>query len=407
MTAEPGQHARLQRPLRIACVTETYPPEVNGVAMTIARLVQSLREREHSVQVIRPRQLADAARTSGDAHDDVLVRGVPIPNYAGLRMGLPCKGVLMRLWNKQRPDVVHIATEGPLGRSALLAAKALGLPVCSDFRTNFHAYSQHYGIGFLRRPIMAYLRRFHNATQCTMVPTQALHDDLQAAGFRDLVQVARGVDIRRFDAAHRSPALRAQWGAGPDDLVVTCVGRLAPEKNLTTLADAFEAIRREQPRARLVLVGDGPMRRELALRCPDAIFAGQRGGSDLAAHYASADLFLFPSVTETFGNVTTEAMASGLAVVAFNYAAAGRLIRHGENGALVPFEDNAAFVTTAARTAVDLGHCRVLGARARTSVMALDWDSIAAQVEGVMAGVLRRAGPPPGYAFTPARHSSV
>ena len=396
----------IQRPLRIACVTETYPPEVNGVAMTIARLVQGLRARQHVVQVVRPRQAADAGAAPADAEPDVLVRGVPIPRYAGLRMGLPCTRALIKLWKQERPDVVHIATEGPLGRSALLAAKALALPVCSDFRTNFHAYSKHYGFGFLRRPIMAWLRRFHNATQCTMVPTQALHDDLHRQGFRDLVQVARGVDVRRFDTAHRSEALRAQWGAGPDDLVVTCVGRLAPEKNLTTLVAAFDAIHRAQPRARLVLVGDGPMRKELHTRCPEAIFAGQRNGDDLAAHYASADLFLFPSVTETFGNVTTEAMASGLAVVAFDYAAAGRLIRHGENGALVPYEDDAAFVSMAARTAADLARCRVLGARARTSVMALDWDSIAQQVEGVMASVMRRVEPAAGYAFTPARHSS-
>jgi glycosyltransferase involved in cell wall biosynthesis len=302
---------------------------------------------------------------------------------------------------------VHIATEGPLGRSATRAAKALGLPVCSDFRTNFHAYSQHYGIGFLRRPIVAYLRRFHNATQCTMVPTQALHDELAREGFRDLVTVARGVDVRRFDPAHRSDAVRAGWGAAPRDLVVACVGRLAPEKNLATLLDAFDAIRREQPRARLLLVGDGPMRRELQARRPDAIFAGQRTGADLAAHYASADLFLFPSLTETFGNVTTEAMASGLTVVAFNYAAAQRLIRHGENGVLVPFDDAAAFVATAVRTAANLAHCRMLGARARLDVMALDWDSIAGQVEGVMAGVMRPVAPAPGYAFAPARHSSV
>ena len=355
------------------------------------------------MQVVRPRQAADAAAACAD----VLVRGVPIPRYAGLRMGLPCTGTLVKLWKRERPDVVHIATEGPLGRSALLAAKALGLPVCSDFRTNFHAYSQHYGFGFLRRPIMAYLRGFHNATQCTMVPTQALHDDLAKEGFRGLATVARGVDVRRFDPAHRSEVLRAQWGAAPDDLVVTCVGRLAPEKNLTTLVAAFEAIRREQPRARLVLVGDGPMRKELQARCPDAIFAGQRIGADLATHYASADLFLFPSVTETFGNVTTEAMASGLAVVAFDYAAAQRLVRHGENGAVVPFDDTAAFVATAARTASDLARCRVLGARARTSVMALDWDSIAAQVEGVMASVMRAVEPAADYAFAPARHSSV
>ena len=400
-------HPGVQRPLRIACVTETYPPEVNGVAMTVARLVQSLRARHHAVQVVRPRQKSDVGPTSADGAGDVLVRGVPIPRYAGLRMGLPCMGRLVKLWKQQRPDVVHIATEGPLGRSALLAARSLGLPVCSEFRTNFHAYSQHYGLGFLRGPIIGYLRRFHNATQCTMVPTQALHDDLQREGFHNLLTVARGVDIRRFDPSHRSEALRAQWGAAPNDLVVTCVGRLAPEKNLVTLVAAFEAIRRTQPRARLVLVGDGPMRKELQARCPDAVFAGQRIGDDLAAHYASADLFLFPSVTETFGNVTTEAMASGLAVVAFDYAAAQRVIEDGVNGALVPFDDAAAFVAKASRTADDLAHCRVLGARARTSVMALDWDSIAAQVEGVMASVMRAGTKVEDYAFASARHSSV
>ena len=156
-----------------------------------------------------------------------------------------------------------------------------------------------------------------------------------------------------------------------------------------------------------MLVGDGPMRKELQARCPDAIFAGQRLGDDLAVHYASADLFLFPSVTETFGNVTTEAMASGLAVVAFDYAAAQRLIVDGTNGALVPFNDDAEFVARSVRVAADLALCRTLGARARSSVMALDWDSIAAQVEAVMASVLRASAPVEGYAFASARHSSV
>ncbi len=401
-------HNRHQRPLRIACVTETYPPEVNGVALTIARLVQGLRARQHVVQVIRPRQAADTGATStDDGHADVLVRGMPIPRYEGLRMGLPCAGRLITLWKQRRPDVVHIATEGPLGRSALMAARTLGLPVCSEFRTNFHAYSQHYGFGFLRRAIIGYLRRFHNATQCTMVPTQALHDELHATGFRNLLTVARGVDVQRFDAAHRSDALRARWGAAAEDLVVICVGRLAPEKNLTTLVAAFDAIRRAQPRARLVLVGDGPMRKELQARCPDAIFTGQRTGADLAEHYASADLFLFPSLTETFGNVTTEAMASGLAVVAFDYAAAQRLIRDGENGALAPFDDNAAFAAVAARTAASLATCRALGTRARLSVMPLDWDTIAAQVEAAMAAAMRTVERGPDDAFSSARHSSA
>ncbi len=382
----------LPRPLRIACVTETWPPEVNGVAMTIARLVEGLRARGHVVQLVRPRQAADGpAAPAAERLEQVLVRGMPIPRYAGLRMGLPCRRTLLRLWERARPDVVHIATEGPLGRSALQAAGALGLPVCSDFRTNFHAYSAHYGLGLLRRPIMAYLRRFHNATHCTMVPTEALRAELAGAGFRDVAVVARGVDVQRFDPARRSEALRAQWGAAPDDLVAACVGRLAPEKNLELVLAAFAAIARTSPRARLVFVGDGPMRDELRRRCPGAVFAGQRTGDELAAHYASADLFLFPSVTETFGNVTTEAMASGLAVVAFDYAAAARFVRSGINGALAPFGDAAAFVAAARRTAADLAHCRALGAAARTTALGLDWDGVVARFEDVLAGVMRRA----------------
>jgi len=375
--------------LRIACVTETYPPEVNGVSMTVARVVEGLQQRGHVVQLVRPRQVSDREGCASETLREVLVRGVPIPRYAGLRMGLPCRRTLVRLWKATRPDVVHIATEGPLGRSALLAARALGLPVCSDFRTNFHAYSSHYGIGLLRRPIIGYLRWFHNATRCTMVPTEALRAELAAEGFRDVTVVARGVDTRRFDPARRSAELRAQWGAAPDDLVVTCVGRLAPEKNLGALLSAFEAIRRANPRAKLLLVGDGPMRAELQARCPDAVFAGQRRGDDLAAHYASADLFLFPSITETFGNVTTEAMASGLAVVAYDYAAAARVIRPGVNGALAPFDDTAAFVATAAQVASDLARCRAFGAAARETALDLDWDGVLGRFEAVLAQVMR------------------
>ena len=387
-----------QRPWRIACVTETYPPEVNGVAVTVAKIVEGLRARLHDVQLVRLRQGSADVAAEGERFNETLMRGIPIPRYPGLRMGLPCKRALVKLWTRERPDVVHIATEGPLGRSALQAARALGLPVCSDFRTNFHAYSAHYGFGVLRRPIIGYLRRFHNATRSTMVPTEALRKELAAEGFDNVTVVSRGVDLRRFDPARRSDPLRAQWGAMPDDLVVAYVGRLAPEKNLGTFIAAADAIRARHPRMKLVFVGDGPMNAELRARCPHATFAGQRTGDDLAAHYASADLFLFPSVTETFGNVTTEAMASGLAVVAFDYAAAARLIRTDVNGALVPFGDAGAFVETAVRVAADLHRCRALGAEARQTALALDWSGVVAQFEQVLASVMPPASTSPAHA---------
>ena len=334
------------------------------------------------------------------------MRGLPIPRYPHLRMGVPSKRALVHLWSLRRPDVVHIATEGPLGWSALQAALHLKLPVSSDFRTNFHAYSKHYGMGWLHKPIMAYLRKFHNRAQCTMVPTEALRRELSASGFLRLKVVTRGVDTQSFNPARRSDALRREWGAGSDDLVVLCVGRLAPEKNLGVLLTAFAAIRQRDLRARLVIVGDGPLRAELQARCPNAVFAGQRTGDDLATHYASADLFLFPSLTETFGNVTTEAMASGLAVVAFNEAAAAQLIRPGLNGMLAPVGDTAEFVRCAVIAACHHAEGQRMGQEARRTACELDWDGVVTRVEGVLSTVIHQALPEGALALAPARFAA-
>lgn len=374
----------LRKSLRIAFVTETYPPEVNGVSNTAARFVEGMRNLNHEVQVIRPRQgQADQAGT-GAGNDEVLMRGLPIPRYPGLRMGLPARKALIRLWSRHRPDVVHIVTEGPLGWSALQAALKLELPVSSDFRTNFHAYSRHYGVGWLHKPIVAYLRKFHNRTLMTLVPTASMRAELAANGFRNLHVVSRGVDTQLFNPSRRNLVLRASWGAAPEEPVILSVGRLAPEKNLEALIAAFAQIRRTAPTAKLVVVGDGPARETLRARCPDAVFAGMRTGEDLAAHYASCDVFLFPSLTETFGNVTIEAMASGLAVVAFDYAAAAENIVHGSSGLLAQFDDTAAFVQQAAALAADPARIREFGLRARAATEQLAWDRVIGQFETLL-----------------------
>jgi glycosyltransferase involved in cell wall biosynthesis len=370
-----------RRSLRVAVVTETWPPEVNGVAKTAARFIEALRNRGNDIQLVRPRQGAnDRAGT-----EEVLMRGMTIPRYPDLRMGLPAKAALVRLWTFRRPDVVHIVTEGPLGWSALQAADKLKLPVVSDFRTNFHAYSSHYGVGWLKRSILAYLRKFHNRTLATLVPTEAMRADLAALGFRRLRVIGRGVDAKLFDPARRDERLRAGWGAVPGSIVLLYVGRLAAEKNLPTLAAAAEAALAARPRARLVFVGDGPARRELQARLPQAIFAGRRTGADLAAHYASADIFLFPSLTETYGNVTLEAMASGLAVVAYDYAAAAAAIRHGLSGMLAPCGDSGAFAAHAAALAGDPARARRLGESARREALARSWDRVTGELEAVLA----------------------
>ncbi len=390
MHAEPIVFEQLpaaKKSLRIAIVTETYPPEVNGVAMTLGCFVAGLHARQHELQLIRPRQAGSDQAGSSERFEEVLQRGVPIPRYPALKMGLPAKQALTRLWSVQRPDLVHIVTEGPLGWSALQAARKLRLPVCSDFHTNFHAYSRHYGIGWLKTPIAAYLRKFHNRTQCTMVPTAAMRDELAEMGFGNLRVVARGVDTRRFDPARRSQALRERWGAGPSDPVVIYVGRLAPEKNLPALVAGFDALRARQPRTRFVLVGDGPDSATFAARHPGFICAGMRVGEDLATHYASGDLFLFPSLTETYGNVTVEAMASGLAVVAYDYAAAAEHLRHGENGLLADYDNLGEFVRCAADLVTDPARTRRLGARARATALGLDWERVVAQLETVFLSV--------------------
>jgi glycosyltransferase involved in cell wall biosynthesis len=386
-----GRH----RSMRVAVVTETYPPEVNGVAISAARFVEGLRRLDHQIQLVRPRQGAADAGGADAGLQEILVRGVAIPRYRDLRIGLPAKRSLERLWTLRRPDVVHIVTEGPLGWSALRAAAKLRLPVVSDFRTNFHIYSGHYGVGWLKAPILAYLRKFHNRTACTLVPTEALRAELTQLGFARVRVVGRGVETALFTPSRRDGRLRAQWGARPEDPVLLYVGRLAAEKNLATLLAAFEHARRAAPGTKLVLVGEGPMRPELQARCPDAVFAGRRTGEDLARHFASGDVFVFPSLTETWGNVTLEAMASGLAVVAFDYAAAAELIQHGVSGLLVPCGDAAAFAAHAAALAADRRRAQALGARARRAAAQRAWDAVVRELEATLAAAAEAHGAVP------------
>jgi glycosyltransferase involved in cell wall biosynthesis len=367
--------------LKLALVTETFPPEINGVAMTLSHLAEGLAQRAHAVTVHRPRQSSTDAPRADTPYREHLHPGLPIPGYPFLKLGLPMRNRLLRLWRADRPDLVHIATEGPLGYAALLAARKLHLPISSSFHTNFHSYSRHYGFAFLSRPVLAYLRHFHNRTLITLSPTTELNDELTRDGFRGMRLLSRGVNTRVFNPAHRSAELRARWGAKADDLVVVHVSRLAAEKNYQLLFQAFQQIRLVDPRARFVVMSDGPLRHRLARSYPWAIFTGFLPRDELARHYASGDLFLYASLTETFGNVVTEALASGLPVAAFNYAAAARFIRHDENGWLVPFGDRAEFLEAARVLAGDRARRARLGGAGRLTAETISWDSVIDRLE--------------------------
>ena len=375
--------------LRIAVVTETWPPEVNGVAMTLAKLVQGLSHRNHDVQLIRPRQTKTDSPMNDTSLEEVLMRGMPIPRYPELKLGLPSKKTLVKTWTLRRPDVVHIATEGPLGWSALQAAKVLKLPVTSDFRTNFQSYSKHYGVGWLRKPIVAYLRKFHNATACTMVPTRELMRTLSQNGFANLKVVSRGVDTKLFNIAKRDTSLRSSWGATDNTKVLISVGRMAPEKNLDQVLKTYEALKSTGQAFKLVMVGDGPLKEQFQKRYPEIIFSGMLSQINLAAYYASSDLFIFPSQTETFGNVTLEALASGIPVLAFDCAAARDWVQTGVNGWLIAENNPEGFAAQAVTIFNSKDLLDQITQSTRQQVVHLDWDQIAEQVESVFWDAIR------------------
>jgi glycosyltransferase involved in cell wall biosynthesis len=357
--------------------------------MTLSRLVDGLRARGHEVSVVRPRQPGGSRAV--DLRDPALtlVRGVSMPRYEGVRLGLPAGGLLRQQWTRQQPDVVYVATEGPLGWSAVRTAHQLGLPVLSGFHTNFHGYVKHYRAGWLEQIVARYLCHFHNWTDGTLVATPDLRDQLQASGFKKLSVLGRGVDGRLFTPTRRSAALRTAWGVSEAGLVVLYVGRIASEKNLELAIEAYRAMRRLRPALRFVIVGDGPLRPALQQAHPDLLFCGTLTGERLATHYASADVFLFPSTTETFGNVTLEALASGLAVVAYDYAAAGMHIVHGETGTLVPYADARAFVAGAAALVGSPETVRQMRRQARASVASLEWTRVVERFEALLTEAVR------------------
>lgn len=381
LDTRPAQTAVMSQFLHVTLITETFSPEINGVANTLGRLCDGLRLRGHRVELVRPRQGREVG--GGTAEDLLLCRGWPIPGYPGLQWGEVSMHKLLRRWQRNRPDVLYIATEGPLGLSALRAARRLGIAVVSGFHTNFPQYTHQYGMGFITRLVTHYLRWFHNRSTMTLVPSVSQMVELERRGFERIELLSRGVDSQLFHPAKRSQLLRESWGLKADDTAVLHVGRLAPEKNLGLLQTTFEALEAGYPQRnlKLIVVGDGPEREWLQQQMPNAIFCGTRRGEELAMHYASGDMFLFPSLTETFGNVVLEALASGLGVVAYDEAAAGQHIRHGHNGALAMPGDEEAFVDAARWLLEDDETLRRVRLNARQHASRQGWSGIIEQFE--------------------------
>lgn len=387
--------------MRIAYVTETYPPELNGVALTVERTVQHLRERGHTVTLIRPRQVGEATH---DTPEEWRTGGCRLPMYPDVRFGFARIGSLKKRIAAAGCELVHLATPGPLAWAAMAAGRSLGLATSTDFRTNFHSYSRYYGLGMFEPLLLAGLRRFHNLSDRSFVPTRAMRRELAGEGFERLEVVGRGVDTARFDPRHRSSALRARWDAVDDAPVLLSVGRVAAEKNVELALRAFASLRRRCPGARMVVVGDGPIRGRLEAAYPGVHFAGMQRGEALAAYYASADLFLFPSLSDTFGNVTMEALASGLPVAAFDTAAAAEHVRDHASGRLVLPGHERGFIDAVGELAVDWSDpCRRIALREEAVAAArrAQWSEVLARFELALQDTIDAAQTPA------ARHAAV
>lgn len=375
--------------MRISIVTETYLPQINGVALTLQQEMQQLQARGHQLQLVRPR--FDSEPSLAEPFELIKVMGFAVPRYPGMTWGWCRAGYLQRRWQQQRPDVVYIATEGPLGYQALKAARRLAIPVLSGFHTHFQRYCQHYGLGWLESSVFAYLRHFHNRSNLTLVPTEALRRELTQQGVQAVEVLGRGVDLQRFNPEHRDLALRQHWGLQHGDLAVIHVGRLAAEKNIAVLIRQFHQILNYEPAARLVLVGDGPLRDSLQARYPEFIFCGTQTGLALSRHYASADLMLFPSLTETFGNVVLEAMASGLLVAAFDTAAASLFIQPWHNGILAEPGNEAELQAHLKCLLSEPGRLPQIRQAARQRATESGWSRVIDRLESLMLQQMRQS----------------
>ena len=359
--------------MRIEFVTDTFPPDINGVAMTLGRLTNMLKKQGHYIHVIHTGDEVNKGESKA--------KGLALPGYKEVRVGLPKPLGLRRRWRKKRPDAIYVATESLLGVSAMKAARELKIPVIAGFHTNFHQYFKRYKISKVERPALALLRRIHNPCDCTMVPSCYMKKLLEEEGFTNIRVMGRGVDTDLFTPQKRSLKLRESWGVNEKDCVITIVGRVAAEKNLSYALKTIEEIKQESDsslKIKTVVIGDGPIRERLSQQHPgeDYHFVGTKTGDDLATHYASSDVMFFASETETFGNVILEGLASGLVTACYDYAAARTYINNGENGFKAELANEDALKNTL-KEAISQCSNHTIRKAAEETAKGLSWASIA------------------------------
>lgn len=358
--------------LKITLVTETFPPEINGVSLTLEKLHNFLNLSGHDPSVIRPRRFSEPRKPE-------LVQGFPIPMYPKLRFGIGSPLRLYQTIKSKMPDIIHLATEGPLGLACLGIAKSLRIPVVSSFHTNFDLYANDYKMGFLSSGISHYLRWFHNQTEATFAPSNACLERLQALGYKNTKIWTRGVDISLFNPIQKDLNFKSKIGLTETDILLLYVGRLAPEKNIGALLETFKKTRitlsKQGKNLFLALVGTGPLVEQSDLEKTNGIILpGELRGNQLAQWYASSDIFVFPSTSETFGNVILEAQASGLPVLCLNSQAIKERITNHYDGVLAANIEE--FERLLTDLTADKSKRHYLGKNAFITAKSQKWDDI-------------------------------
>ncbi len=327
--------------MRIALFTEVFLPKIDGITNRLRHTIACLREAGHEVRVFAP-------DTSVEEHAGARVVRIPataFPPYPEVRASAPDPRIAWELF-RFRPDVVHAVGPACLGIWGILAARAQGLPVVASYHTDLPGYAPRYGFGWLAPALWPLIRQVHNGAHLNLVPSRHTQRELREHGIHRVGIWRGGVDTVRFHPRRRSLAMRTRLAGGrPDGPVVLYAGRLSPEKSIEELAWVLEAV----PEARLALVGDGPGRAALEQVFADdpVTFMGFLRGQELAEAFASADLFVMPSTTETLGFVVMEAMASGVPVLGADAGGIPDMIRHGENGLLFDPGSRSALVRAA------------------------------------------------------------
>jgi len=356
--------------VRVAIVTESFLPVVNGVSNSVQRILEHLRRHGHDALVVAP----GAGPDSHHGFPVVRVPAVDLPVVDSLPVAVPMPRVFAAIAGF-RPDVVHLASPFVLGARGLAAARRLDVPAVAVYQTDVAGFAGAYGLGLTARAAWRWIRRIHSRADRTLAPSTAAVEALREHGVPRVHRWARGVDTTRFTPSRRDPALRRALAPG-GELLVGYVGRLAPEKRVRRLA-ALHGV----PGNRLVIVGDGPSRDVLHNELPGAAFLGFRTGDDLAAVYASLDVFVHTGPFETFGQTVQEALASGLPVVAPNTGGPRDLVAPGRTGFLVPVGDDAA-LRAAVRVLADPAVRGRFGAAARRSVLRRTWPAVCDELLG-------------------------